>query len=507
MTDQRLSPGRSARSDPAPVSPPAARSIRGRRLPEGRDDRRTVRTTGLLVLVLTAGAYLPGPLYPDYQRLFGYDDLVMTLLFATFALVSGPTLLLCGPAADVVGPRPVLRSSVLLAAVGSGCFLLALGPAWLFAGRVSQALALGAATGAAQALITRHRHPTARIGGPLLAGLAFAAGTAAGPALSGVLAQYAPAPLVTPYLLHLALLAWVWHLMRRNIPEPGPGASGARRRWRPARPHLPSALRPLFVVAGLTGFLAWAVVGIYLALLPALLARTSRGAGPALAGGVVAAVLVCSVLTQCAGIRRSARSARALGLAALTASLVLLAASGAASLHATLVSALLAGSGHGLAVSGAARAVDARTPPGHRAGIAAALYLLFYTGSGTPAVAVGLMSAHMPLTAAVTVLSWAGAALGAVVLCSTCRLPVPVRRDGRATHSAAHVPRRVFLSSRPARGTGTSAPVRLRGRRPRPSPRSSVGPADVRPPGRRPVPPGPHRPTAQEHPSGTWRNR
>lgn len=467
-----------------------------------------MRTTGLLVAVLTAGAYLPGPLYPHYQRLFGYDDLVMTLLFATFALVSGPTLLLCGPAADVVGPRPVLRSSVLLAAVGSGCFLLAPGPAWLFAGRVSQALALGAATGAAQALMTRHRHPAARVGGPLLAGLAFAAGTAAGPAVSGVLAQYAPAPLVTPYLLHLVLLAWVWHLMRRNVPEPEPGTcEGARRRWRPARPQLPSALRPLFVVAGLAGFLAWAVVGIYLALLPALLARTSRGAGPALAGGVVAAVLVCSVLTQCAGARGSARSARLVGLAALIASLLLLAAGGAASLPATLVSALLAGSGHGLAVSGAARAVDARTPPGQRAGIAAALYLLFYTGSGTPAVAVGLMSTHMPLTAAVTVLSWAGAALGAVALFATCRLPVPVRRDGQATHPAAHVPRRVFPGGRPARGTGTSAPARHRGRRSRPSSRSSVGPAAVRPPGRPPVPPGPHRPPAQEHPSGTRRNR
>ncbi|WP_243980342.1 MFS transporter [Streptomyces sp. NEAU-YJ-81] len=59
------------------------------------------------LMVLTAGAYLPSPLYPDYQRLFGYDDLVMTLLFATFALAGGPALLLCGPAADIVGHRPV----------------------------------------------------------------------------------------------------------------------------------------------------------------------------------------------------------------------------------------------------------------------------------------------------------------------------------------------------------------------------------------------------------------
>lgn len=371
------------------------------------------------MVVLTAGAYLPSPLYPDYQRLFGYDDLVMTLLFATFALVSGPALLLCGPAADIVGHRPVLRLSVLLAAAGSGCFVVADSPAWLFAGRVGQALALGAATGAAQALLTRHCSPTARIGGPLLASLAFAAGTAVGPAVSGLLARYVPGPLITPYLLHLALLAWGWHRLHRTVPEPA-ATRTAQRRWRPSRPHIPAALRTLFLVAGLNGFLAWAVIGIYLALVPALLGRALHNDNPAVAGGVLGAVLVWSLLAQLGGARCAARAAQQAGVAALTASLLLLAATGAASLPATLGAALLAGTGHGLAFSGAARAVDARTPAAQRAGIGAALYLLFYLGSGTPAVAVGLMTRWMPLTAAVTRLSWVGAALGVLALLATC---------------------------------------------------------------------------------------
>ena len=379
---------------------------------------RAVRTTVLLVVVLTAGAYLPSPLYPDYQRLFGYDDLVMTLLFATFALVSGPALLLCGPAADLVGDRPVLRLSVLLAAAGSCCFLLADSPGWLFTGRIGHALALGAATGAAQALIARRRGPTARVAGPLLAGLAFAAGTALGPVASGVLAEYVPGMLTTPYVLHLALLGWVWRRLRRTVPATT-GEERVRQRWRPTRPHIPPALRALFLVAGLTGFLAWAVVGIYLALLPALLEQTPHGDHPALTGGVLGSVLVWSLLAQLAGARRTAYAAQRYGLAALAGSLVLLAATGAASLPATLGSAVLAGIGHGLAYSGAARAVDAQTPPGQRAGIGAALYLLFYWGSGAPAVAVGLLTAWMPLTAAVTWLSWAGVVLTALALTAT----------------------------------------------------------------------------------------
>ncbi|WP_326685967.1 MULTISPECIES: MFS transporter [unclassified Streptomyces] len=425
--------------------PPAARA-RWRGRPEGRADRRAVRTAGCLVVVLTAGAYLPSPLYPEYQRLFGYDDLVMTLLFATFALVSGPALLLCGPAADIVGHRPVLRLSVLLAASGSVCFVLADSPAWLFAGRVGQALALGAATGAAQALITWHRSPAARVGGPLLASLAFAAGTAVGPAASGLLARYVPGPLVTPYLLHLALLAWVWHRLHRTVPEPN-ATRGAQRGWRPARPHIPRAVRTLFIVAGLNGFLAWAVVGIYLALVPALLGRALHSDHPALTGGVLGAVLAWSLPAQLIGSRRTAQTAQQLGVVALTASLLLLAGTGAASLPATLGSALLAGAGHGLAFSGAARAVDARTPAGDRAGVGAALYLLFYLGSGTPAVTVGLLTTWMPLTVSVTRLSWAGAALGVLALLATSCLTVSARR-GRSG------------SSRP--GPGTPVPAQRR---------------------------------------------
>ena len=411
-----------------------------------------MRTAGLLVVVLTAGAYLPSPLYPEYQRLFGYDDLVMTLLFATFALVSGPALLLCGPAADLVGHRPVLRLSVLLAAAGSCCFVLADSPAWLFAGRVGQALALGAATGAAQALITWHRSPAARIGGPLLASLAFAAGTAVGPAASGLLAQYVPGPLVTPYLLHLGLLVWVWLRLHRTVPEPA-AVTGARRRWRPARPHIPRAVRGLFLVAGFNGFLAWAVVGVYLALTPALLGRALHSDSPALAGGVLGAVLVWSLLAQLASTRRTAHAAQQLGVVALVGSLLLLAATGAGSLPATLGAALLAGAGHGLAFGGAARAVDARTPTGQRSGIGAALYLLFYLGSGVPAVAVGLMTTWMPLTVAVTWMSWTGAGLGALALLATRRLTAWERR-----RSGAAPPTGSGAGHRTARRFGRPAP-------------------------------------------------
>src|SRR5699024_4577605 len=167
-----------------------------------RDRLRETRTGVYLLVVLTAGAYLPSPLYPGYQQAFGFSDLTMTLVYATFALVSAPALLLLGPAADALGPRPVLRASVLLAAAGSACFALADGPIWLLAGRAAQGMALGGATGAATALMVRSSPGHRRLRASMLAGMAFVAGTAAGPIAAGALAQYAPAPTVLPYLIH-----------------------------------------------------------------------------------------------------------------------------------------------------------------------------------------------------------------------------------------------------------------------------------------------------------------
>ena len=199
------------------------------------------------------------------------------------------------------------------------------------------------------------------------------------------------------------------------------------------------------------GFLAWAVVGLYLALVPALLERALNSDDPALAGGVLAAVLVWSLPAQIVGARRAPRTTQLLGVGGLTASLLLLAATEAASLHATLASALLAGVGHGLAFSGAVRAVDARIA-GHHAGTGAALYLLFYLGSGTPAIAVGLIATspgcrsprRWPRS------SWAGVTLGALALLAT--LPRPQRKvaeNAGAMDAAGQSWRRESLGAEP----------------------------------------------------------
>src|SRR5699024_5349389 len=85
---------------------------------------RPARTAIYLLMLLTAGAYIPSPFYAAYQDIFGFSDLMLTVVYAAFAVISAPALLLFGTTYDSHGPRPVLRISVLFAAIGSVCFLL-----------------------------------------------------------------------------------------------------------------------------------------------------------------------------------------------------------------------------------------------------------------------------------------------------------------------------------------------------------------------------------------------
>lgn len=400
-----------------------------------------------LLVVLTAGAYLPSPLYPEYQHAFGFSDLTMTLVYAMFVLVSAPMLLLFGPASDSFGPRAVLRISVVVAALASGCFALAQGPAWLLAGRAAQGLALGAATGAATALITEHAPGGSRGRGSVLASMAFVAGTAAGPVAAGLLAQYAPAPQVLPYLVHLVLLAAGWRLVSA-LPAP----TARAHRWRPTRPHIPAGMRLLFTAAAATGFLAWTVAGLFLAVIPSVLDRGAQISNLAVIGGILGAVLACSVLSQLLVSRYGARNTQLAGLGALTVSLGILAFTGISSVPVTVVAAVAAGTGHGMAYGGAAAVIDAAAPAGKRAAINSALYLAFYAGAGGPAVAVGLLTIWIPLAAAVSWISIAAAVLvplAGTAIVHTNRRPRPPRVGSGAE---AATPGRQRTAPRTGRG-------------------------------------------------------
>src|SRR3954465_6891898 len=103
--------------------------------------------------VTMLGTTLPTPLYAIYQQEFGFSELMITVIFATYATGVIAALLLFGRLSDQIGRRRVLLPGVLLSALSAIVFLLAQGVGALFAGRVLSGLAAGLFTGTATATL------------------------------------------------------------------------------------------------------------------------------------------------------------------------------------------------------------------------------------------------------------------------------------------------------------------------------------------------------------------
>lgn len=353
--------------------------------------------------LLAFGANMASPLFPGYQQELGFGDLTLTLVYATYAAASVPALLILGPLGDRLGRVRLVRLGLLIAALGSVCFAVAADPAWLFAGRVLQGVALGAATGAGMAVLAQARVTSRRRRLAAAGALVFLVGTAAGPGITGLLAELVPAPHVTVHVLHVVALLVVHH---RLGSAPAPSVPAATRHRPSASPQLPRRGRAPYLAAMGTGFVSWAVVGLFLGLIPSALTRDSAGVGTAVLGLVAAVVVLAALPAHAALARLGAVRAQLTGLALLACGLLVLLSTGAsASVAVTLAAAVVAGFGHGLAYGGAHGVVAASAVGDRAAGITATAYVVYYLGAGVPTVAVGLMTLQLPLDTATSALA------------------------------------------------------------------------------------------------------
>lgn len=92
-------------------------------------------------VVLMAGVNLPTPLYAVYSQRFGFSSAILTAVFALYAFVLVPALMLFGQLSDRLGRRLVLLMGLGAGAAGLIVFALAESTAWLFAAGISAAAA------------------------------------------------------------------------------------------------------------------------------------------------------------------------------------------------------------------------------------------------------------------------------------------------------------------------------------------------------------------------------
>ncbi|MER7025448.1 MULTISPECIES: MFS transporter [Streptomyces] len=348
------------------------------------------------LLFLLTGTNVPTPLYRGFQEKFGFSPLMVTLIFAVYVAALVPSLLIFGPLSDAIGRRKVLVPAVVVAALGSLAFALATNVTWLFGARLLQGLAVGAASGALTAALNEAEPTGNRRRAALVSTVASVGGLGTGPLLAGVLAQYAPAPYELPFLVEITLLVPAF-LAMALLPTTLPTV-----KWRPRRPSIPPSVRGVFGTSGTASFLAFTVVGLFLALVPAYVTKLSGSHNLALAGGAVTLMLACSCLAQLAAYGGKARTLQITGLALLAVGLVLLAvAGGISSLALLLVATVIGGAGQGMAFLGSITEVNRTAPPGRHADVISSFYVVVYLGVGVPVIGVGFLARVISLLEAV----------------------------------------------------------------------------------------------------------
>jgi predicted MFS family arabinose efflux permease len=187
------------------------------------------------LFAVAAGTNVPTPLLLVYQERLDLSPEVLTALFGCYAAGLVPALLLAGPLSDRLGRRRVAVPGIVLSGLASLAFAFA-GDSLtlLFLARFAQGVVSGVVFSVGSAWVGELSLASGEGAGGRRAAVAMTAGFSLGPLTSGLLGQYAPAPTVLPYLIHVALVA-VGLAFALRLPETvdlhhhtGPGAVEVR---------------------------------------------------------------------------------------------------------------------------------------------------------------------------------------------------------------------------------------------------------------------------------------
>jgi MFS family permease len=354
-------------------------------------------------LVSMAFSTVPTPLYPIYQQQDGFTSFTVTVIFAVYAVGVVTSLLLAGHVSDWVG-----RKRILLPALGVEALAAVLFLAWpalpgLIIARFLTGLGVGMITATATAFLLElhgaHRPDAGRGRFEMVSAAANLGGLGTGTLIAGALAQFVTAPLRTPYVVFLVLLA-LSAVAVAAVPETVV-APDVPPRYRPQRIRVARNDRVGYTVATASAFTAVAVFGLFTSLAPSFVAGALHHPGRLLAGGIVFLVFGAAAFTQAASGRLTGRQRFAAGLIAQAAGLIVLALGmHLASLALFLIGGAIAGAGAGVLFKSAVGAVAQMATAPERGEALAGLFLIGYLGLIGPALGLGIATRYLPATTA-----------------------------------------------------------------------------------------------------------
>ncbi len=387
--------------------------------PASSPSRRVWLAPAAVLLGTGWGSNQITPMLLVYRHTLGLGTGTLEAMFGFYALGLIPGLLLAGPLSDACGRRQVVIPAAGLSLLASAVLVAgAHSVALLFLGRLLAGVSSGAVFAAGTAWLreisvtplgTTTRNAAAR-----RAAIAMTAGFAFGPLVAGILAQWAPASRMVPYLPHIAFMAVVLFALLR-VPETVT-VGGARR----VRLLVPGVRGPRFreVVAPMAPWV-FAAPAIAFALLPSVVGADRIAEGIAVTSAITALTALAGVLIQPLARRLEARAASnragTVGLLVLGSGLAVAAITAQAQQVWLLVPcAIVLGCAYGLCLVAGLIEVQQLADADALAGLTAAYYALTYLGFAAPYLLA--LAAHVASYPALLLISAALALSTALVV-------------------------------------------------------------------------------------------
>lgn len=334
-----------------------------------------------LLFAVSFGTNVPTPLLVLYRARLGLAPTAVTSIFAVYAVGLLLALVFIAPASDRLGRRAVALPFAALAIVTSLLFLPAAHvAALLFVARFLQGLVSGAVFSVGSAWLAEASVGLGAAQAARRSSVALNAGFAVGPLTSGVLGQWAPAPTVLPFLVHVTLtslgLALVWPVAETVRVAP----VGPRIQLRLA-PHV---RLPFWALVAPTGVMVFAFPATAATVLPFLLHTGT----PAIAvTGLIAGLTLGTAALVAPLAAPLGRNAAPVGLVHGAVGLVLAVISTHVHAWALLVPvSVLLGVACGLLMTAGLTLAERLSTEQTRGSVYALFYMFVYAGFGVPVV-------------------------------------------------------------------------------------------------------------------------
>jgi MFS family permease len=391
--------------------------------------------TAVAFLVNMGFSAVPTPLYVLYQQRDHFSDLMVTIVYAVYAVGVIGSLFLAGHLSDWMGRRRIFIPALAANVIAALIFIFEPSLAGLIVARIISGISVGLTTATATSYLAE-LHAIARPGASngraeVVATASNLGGIGFGPLVAGLLATFAPAPLRLPFVVFgavlVVLMAAVW-LSPETARRPD-----ARPAYRPQRIAVPAHARGTFFAATFAAMAAFAVFGVFNSLVPSFLAGTLHEQSHAVAGAVAFAAFAAGALAQIVQRGVSNRNLLTRSVPTVIVGLGLLAAGmWTANLVLFVVGGVITGAGAGMVFKGSLVAAASTAPEGARAEVLAGFFLGAYVGLSVPVVGLGIATMYAPARDVMLVF----VVLVAAAIAASVR-PLVAQRDGVASQNSS----------------------------------------------------------------------